>query len=255
MSDLNLAQINTVDALNALPPAYLRDVRRAYVAASDLEPSAARVRRAAVAVGTLRNRGASVRNVVKLLSLYGEGTLPTSKGSIERLGYVADAISGEWPNVGDCADAILMSIYRIAQHGRAADVARAAELGRAAANGDDALAAIDAIKAELNRERHREIVAAPDRPVAGIAREAGLPADTEHDDDDTQPTVADVARQALSSSALASASVLALVAELHKRVTARGFTPDQVIDDAWTELGMAYESASLATFAGHLTDA
>lgn len=250
MSDLNLAEINTLAALETLPPAYLRDVRRAYTAASDLEPSAARVRRAATAVGALRTRGASVRNVVKLLSIYGEGTLPTSKGSIERLDYVADAIGGEWPDTGDAADAILMSLYRVAQHGRAADVARAAELGRAAANGDDALAAVDSVKAELNRDRHREIVAAPDRPVAGIAREAGLPADPETDDTHTQPTVQQAATQALSSSALASASVMALLAELHKRVTSRGFTPDEVIDDAFTGLAVAYEATATRVLTG-----
>ncbi len=250
MSDLNLSEINTLAALETLPPAYLRDVRRAYTAAADLEPSVARVRRAALAVGALRTRGASVRNVVKLLSLYGEGTLPTSKGSIERLGYVADAIGGEWPDTGDCADAILMSLYRIAQAGRAADVARAAELGRQAANGDDALAAVDAIKTELNRDQHRSIVAAPDRPVAGLAREAGIAPDTDDTANDDQPTVADVTRQVLSSSALASASVMALVQELHKRVTSRGFTPDQVIDDAFTGLAVAYETVATGVLTG-----
>lgn len=244
MSDLNLATVNTTAALADLPAAYRRDIDRAYGALAALEPSAIRIRRAAQAVGTLRTRGASVRNVVKLLSLSGSGHLPTGKSTIERLGYVADAIGGEWPDMGDTADATLMHLYRIACIGRAADVARAAELGRAAATGDDAHAAVESIREELTRAQHRDIVAAPDRPVAGLARESGiLPADDDTDDTDAPVTVA--SRPAvLPSSALAAASTLALMAELHKRITSRGFTPDTEIDDAMTALGVAYESVA-----------
>lgn len=232
--------------LATLPTATRKAITGAYAALAALEPSAARIRRAAKAVGNLRTLGLSVRGIVAVMSVEGNGTLPTGKGSIERLGYVADAIGGEWPDTGDSADAILMSLYRIAQTGRAADVARAAELGRASADGDSAYAAVDAIRRELNAAEHKSLTTAPARPVAGEAADGGKQTDDADADTDADDTTPDehAAPKRETAATLASASVLALISELSKRAASVSFTPDAVLTEAFDALAAQWEMAT-----------
>lgn len=239
--------------LTTLPAETRKMLTTAYDALAALEPTPARIRKAAASVGALRGIGVSVRGIVALLSVEGSGNLPTSKGSIERLGYVADALTGKWPTMPDNAtrDAIVVALYRVAQAGRAADVARAAERGRASADADAAYTAVTAVRDELNAERHRALTSAPERPTAGETADGGKVA-TLRDALDAEDTAADSAEEGdtrASSAALSSASFTALMAELHKRVTNGRFTPDAVIDEAWTALGVAYEEAAARTLA------
>lgn len=239
--EISITTINS-DALSLYTPVQRRKITGAYAALSGLEPSAARIRRAAVAVGTLRGYGLSIRGIVGVMSLEGNGTLPTGKGTIERLGYVADAIGGEWPDTGDSADGILMALYRIAQTGKAADVARAAEVGRAAADGDSAFTAVDAVRLELNAAQHKSLTTDPARKPSGkTLNPAGHDTDddTDTDTDDVAPPAKGTTRAAAEG--LAGATVLSLIAELTRRVGGKGFTPDAVVSDAFDLLVSSWE--------------
>lgn len=211
-----------VTAKRPTDAAIARQVKSAFSALSALEPSAARIRRAATTVGALRQH-TSIRGIVAVLSVEGNGTLPVGKGTIERMGYVADAIAGEWPDVGDNADAILMALYRIAQTGNAADVARAAEMGRKATDGESAYLAIDAVRTELNAGQHKSLTAKPERQPAGEVSDGGKPT-TDADADAEEVT--EESGQSLSGNAadLASIGIPALIAELHRRYSGKRAT-------------------------------
>lgn len=237
----NLTITATTD-LSTLPAKVRRDITGAYAALAALEPNAARLRKAAERVGTLRRHGISIRGIVAILSVEGAGTLPTGKTTIERLGYVADAIGGEWPDTGDSADGILMALHRISQIGKAGDVARAAELGRATANGVDAFSAVDAVRIELNGTQHRDLTTAPARPVGGTPAAVTTPDADDDDDDDTTPAAPVTPRA--ESERLTSSSTLALISELARRAGARGFTPDDVLTEAFDALAVAWETAA-----------
>lgn len=232
--------ITATTDLSTLAPAAQRAIAQAYDALKGLEPSPARVRKAAVKVGAMRNAGVSVRGVVALLSVHGAGTLPTGKGTIERLGYVADAIAGEWPDTGDSADAILMALYRIAQTGRAADVARAAELGRKATTADDAFTAVDAVRRELNAAEHRALTTPANRPVAGEAADGGKTSEPE--EAEAEPVTSQ--RESIAEAAtLSRIGLTSLLAEVARRVQLPGFTPDDVLSAYAAEIAEAFENA------------
>jgi len=215
----------TSAAFDALTAGQRRHVASAYSALAALEPSPTRIRKAAATVGTLRTDGLSIRGIVAVLSVQGQGTLPTGKGTIERLGYVADAIGGEWPDTGDSADAILMALYRIAQTGKASDVARAAELGRKAVDGDTAFTAVDAVRRELNAAEHKALTSKPAREVGGEAADGGKRSTGEDTDADVTPvkasrTDADVSRE------LGAYTLTSLLTEAVKRTAVKGFYAD-----------------------------
>lgn len=214
----------TSAAFDALTAGQRRHVASAYSALAALEPSPTRIRKAAATVGTLRTDGLSIRGIVAVLSVQGQGTLPTGKGTIERLGYVADAIGGEWPDTGDSADAILMALYRIAQTGKASDVARAAELGRKASDGDTAFTAVDAVRRELNAAEHKALTTKPTRDVGGEAADGGKQSG-ETEEADAAPvkasrTDADVSRE------LGAYTLTSLLTEAVKRTGVKGFYAD-----------------------------
>lgn len=224
--------------LSTLAPKVRKQIATAYAALKGLEPSPARIRRAAVAVGALRTAGLSIRGTVAVLSVEGQGTLPVGKGTIERMGYVADGIAGEWPDTGDSADAILMALYRIAQTGRAADVARAAELGRKSTDGEAAFAAVDAVRMELNAGEHKSLTTAPARPVAGEAADGGKQEQEQEQDSEQEQeqTPAD------ATASLAAVGTGHLIAELHRRYTKRGATVHSADADALATLTAAIEA-------------
>ncbi|MDV3197466.1 MAG: hypothetical protein Q8884_02670, partial [Sweet potato little leaf phytoplasma] len=77
----------------------------------------------------------------------------------------------------------------------------------------------------------------PDRKIT-LAPEP----DTDTTTPDTTPTVSRG-----EGEAIASASVLALIGELTRRVSARGFAPDDVLTVAFDELAVAWEDAAART--------
>jgi len=132
-----------------------------------------------------------------------------------------------------------MALYRIAQTGKASDVARAAELGRKATDGDAAFTAVDAIKAELNRETHKSLTTPAQREVAGEAADGGKAPKADDTDDVGEP--APKTRTA-NAGDLASVGTAALIAELASRYagTKAGVHPDDL--EALTALMSRVES-------------
>lgn len=210
----------TVTAKKPTDAQVARQITGAYAALANLNPTPARIRAAASKVLALRAT-MSIRGIVAAMSVEGNGTLPTGKGTIERLGYVADALTGEWNAgilTGSDADGIVASLYRIAQIGRAADVARAAEMGRKCPDAESAFTAVDAVREELNAAQHKSLTAAPARPVAGEAADGGKspaqgPQAPAQDDGDTT-----TGQNALR---LSDVGTGALIAELTRRYSGK----------------------------------
>lgn len=224
--------------LSTLPAKVRRSITGAYAALSALEPTPARIYRAAVRVGELSAHGLSVRGIVAVLSVEGQGVLPTGKGTIERLGYVADALTGEWPDMGEDVHGIVHALYKVANVGKSADVKRAAELARKSKTAADAYTAIDGVLSEVRGAQYRALTTAPARQPAPPAPVES--SESEADAETTAPASKPSTRAA--GEALAGAGLLSLIAELQKRVGAKGFTPDAVALEAFDLLAAEWES-------------
>jgi hypothetical protein len=253
--------------LSTLPAKVRRDLGGAYSALRDLEPTPARLLKAAEKVGVLRfTHGVSVRGVVAIMSAYGQGTLPAGKGTIERLGYVAEGIAGEWPTTPEDADAdtikadaeaklsIVADLYRIAQIGNAADVTRAADLGRKSPTLASASAQVGAVKGELNAAQHKSLTTAPTRQVGGNAGDGGnapqapqAPAQGTEGAQTPQTPQGDGQTPHAPhtvQSALSAATLGALIAEATARAAAEGFTPDADLQAAFDILAATFTEAA-----------
>jgi hypothetical protein len=239
--------ITATTDLSTLAPAARKAVHGAHDALANLSPTPARILAAARKVGALRNAGVSVRGVVALMSVAGSGTLPVGKGTIERIGYVADALSGEYAEavtgpdayvavptrkVGQdgkplvittpAPEALAAVFYRVAQNGKASDVARAAELARKSADAQGAWDAVAGVRDELNAAEYRSLTTAPVRPVAGEAGDGGKSPATEP----TEPQVTEPADDGDVTTGQAQARLSdvgtgALIAELTRRYSGK----------------------------------
>lgn len=227
------------DTFAQATPKVRRVITGAVKALSALEPTPARLSAAVKAVGNIRALGYSVRGTVAILSDATNGNMPVGKGTIERLGYIADAIAdaSQWPALDrDATLAIVQDLYRIAQVGAKDDITRAAELGRKATDANGAIVAVAAVKAELNEAERKALTAPP-------ARKPQTP-DTKATEPSDEKAPAPAPRE--TQSALDGATTLALAQALLARVSRPEFTPDAVLTQVLEALTQAAEAAAEA---------
>lgn len=153
---------------------------------------------------------------------------------------------------GDALEAVVTAAYRLAgptpKHlAGTSPATRVAALADDIAQGKGSAQAVEIAQAHVDTFNRADVAAAlapADRGPVTPDRKITLAADTDTDTPTTD-TTPNVSRG--DGEALASASVLALVSELSRRVASHGFTPDDVLTEAFDALAAAWEDAAALT--------
>lgn len=239
-------QASKIDALTA---PQVRMLDRAIKAGNAVENvSAATIHRAVTTAHTLKvMTGLSGNGVAEIIAIRGGA----SRATTARLLAVGDVLTrDELADIGtDAAVDLAGHLYYVAGRGRAfgGGTGALATWLEGVAKGKQTPLEIVA-SAESLRDAVKRAESAPSvpakRPVQGEAANGGKPAQTGKAT--PSPVDAETASDKGNGPALKSATVGSLIAELTRRVNAKGFSADAVIVAAFDNLAAAFESVALA---------
>lgn len=234
--------------IDALTAPQVRMLERAVKATNAVENVSARTVHAAVTTAhTLKTMtGLSGNGVAELIAMRGGA----SRATTARLLAVGDVLAHDaLANIGTDATIDLAGhLYYVAGRGRAfgGGTGALATWVEGIAKGKPTPVEVVA-SAESLRESVKRAESAPSapakRPVQGEAANGGKPAQT--GTVAPSPVDAEVASDKGNGPALKSATVGSLIAELKRRVSAKGFTPDAVLIAAFDDLAATIESVAL----------
>ena len=235
--------------LDALTAPQVRMLDRAVKATNAVENISARTVYAAVTTAhTLKTMtGLSGNGVAEIIAIRGGA----SRATTARLIAVGDVLTrDELADIGtDAATDLAGHLYYVAGRGRAFGGGTGALTTwlEGVAKGKHTPLEVVA-SAESLRESVKRAESAPSapakRPVQGEAANGGKAAQTGKVT--ASPADAEVASDKGNGPALKSATVGSLIAELKRRVSAKGFTADAVILAAFDDLAAAVEAVALA---------
>ena len=235
-----------VDALTA---PQVRMLDRAVKATNAVENISARTVYAAVTTAhTLKTMtGLSGNGVAEIIAMRGGA----SRATTARLIAVGDILAHEaLENIGtDAATDLAGLLYYVAGRGRAFGGGTGAlttwleGIVKGKPTPVEVVASAEALRDAVKRAESAPSAPAK-RPVQGEAADGGKPAQTGKPA--PSPVDAEVASDKGNGPTLKSATVGSLIAELKRRVSAKGFTPDAVILAAFDDLAAAVEAVALA---------
>ena len=239
-------QASKIDALTA---PQVRMLNRAVKATNAVENISARTVYTAVTTAhTLKTMtGLSGNGVAEIIAIRGGA----SRATTARLIAVGDVLAHDaLAEIGtDAATDLAGHLYYVAGRGRAfgGGTGALATWLEGVAKGKPTPLEVVA-SAEALRDAVKRAESAPSaparRPVQGEAANGGKIAQTGKVA--TSPVDAEVASDKGNGPTLKSATVGSLIAELQRRVSAKGFTPDAVILAAFDDLAAAVEAVALA---------
>ena len=239
-------QASKIDALTA---PQVRMLERAVKATNAVENVSARTVYAAVTTAhTLKTMtGLSGNGVAELIAIRGGA----SRATTARLLAVGDVLTrDELADIGtDAATDLAGHLYYVAGRGRAYGGGTGAlttwleGVTKGKQTPVEIVASAEALRDAVKRAESAPSAPAK-RPVQGEAANGGKPAQTGKV---TQsPVDAETASNKGNGPVLKSATVGSLIAELKRRVSAKGFTADAVILAAFDDLAAAVEAVALA---------
>lgn len=149
---------------------------------------------------------------------------------------------------GDALEAVVAAAYRIAgptpKHlADTSPATRVAALADEIARAQGSAQAVEIAQSHVERFNRADVTGAIEAPARGPVT-PDRKADTAGDTDGETTAPAPVTGTRAEGEALASASVLGLIGELSRRISARGFTPDDVLTEAFDTLAAAWEEVA-----------